>query len=337
MRSRTSGAVLAATLAFAPGVSAQHFQPIGIGCIANLEHTKISGPNATYGRLPVGRVTLGGVPFSIPESGKNIWHSVFAAGPNPRSAEVEIGIAGVTEVHTLMNTYWGVGGPSSYASIEFFGSKGARHTVALIGDSDMRDFAAYVFTNRINNTTTVQVWSDRGARLDKQKFVLPAAFATQTLTKVRFSDNGGDGMQRIFVMGLTVKSPQTPIIGQTKDLGGSCGSGGKCTVGGTLSLGARMDIQLTGADSAAQLGIVNLNAPSAPLTCGSCSILPPLLLLPAAVTKGNARVDLVIPCDRRLLAGSFDTQWLVMVTGPSPCPLVPGLSASNRVRVTIGY
>src|ERR1043165_2851670 len=43
-----------------------------------------------------------------------------------------------------------------------------------------------------------------------QKFVLPAAFATQTLTTVRFIDNGAQDFQRIWVYGLTVGTGGVP-------------------------------------------------------------------------------------------------------------------------------
>jgi len=154
--------------------------------------------------FPSGSVTLGGVPFVIPQSGNNYWHSVAATGPNPRTIDIPLGRFGVWEVHTLINTYWGAPGPTSYASLEFFGSDGAYYRKDLIGNDDIRDFNDFVFTNQINNTTTVNVVSVGPHRLDKQRIALPAEFRNQTLDTVRLSDTGGDNLQRAFLAGMTV-------------------------------------------------------------------------------------------------------------------------------------
>lgn len=154
--------------------------------------------------FPSGSVTLGGVPFVIPEQGNNYWHSVVAVGPNPRSIDIPVNRFGVSEVHTLINTYWGVPGPTSYASLEFFGSDGAYFLKELVGNEDIRDFNDFVFTNAINNTTTVNVVSVGPHRLDKQRIALPAAFHNQTLEMVKLNDFGTDNVQRVFLAGITV-------------------------------------------------------------------------------------------------------------------------------------
>lgn len=154
--------------------------------------------------FPSGSVMLGGVPFVIPQSGSNYWHSVVANGPNPRRVDIPVGRSGVGEVHTLINTYWGVPGPTSYASLEFFGSDGAYFREDLIGGEDIRDWNNFVFTNTINGTTTQNVVSIGTHRLDKQQIALPAEFRDQVLETVRLSDNGGDNVQRVFLAGLAV-------------------------------------------------------------------------------------------------------------------------------------
>ncbi len=154
--------------------------------------------------FPSGSVTLGGVPFVIPEQGVNYWHSVVAAGSNPRSIDMPVGQYAVREVHTLINTYWGQPGPTSLASVEFFGGDGAYHLKQLIGNEDIRDWNNYVFTNTINNTTTQNVVSVGPHRLDKQRIVLPAEFRDQILETVRLNDSGTDNVQRVFLAGMTV-------------------------------------------------------------------------------------------------------------------------------------
>ncbi len=179
--------------------AAPGFHMIGFGSSYN---ANISDVDAAF---PVGLVTLGGVPFNIPATGRNFWHSVSAAGPNPRSIDITPSRPGVVEVHTLINTYWGQPGPASYAWLEFFGSDGAYFRKNLIGNVDIRDFNQLFFTNNINGTTTTNVFTVGSHRLDKQRIDLPADFHDETLVKIRLSDNGSDGSTRVFLAGVTVR------------------------------------------------------------------------------------------------------------------------------------
>ena len=154
--------------------------------------------------FPQGEVVLGGVPFSIPTSGNNIWHSANAPGNNPRLIDIPVDIWRAQEVHTLINTYWGITGPSSYASLEFFGSGGAHYTKNLVGNVDIRDYNQGGYTNSINGTTTTNVVQIGGHRLDKQRIVLPPEFRTQRLVRIRLADLGANGAQRVFLSGVTV-------------------------------------------------------------------------------------------------------------------------------------
>ncbi|MCL2936618.1 MAG: hypothetical protein MGU50_08570 [Trichodesmium sp. MAG_R02] len=153
--------------------------------------------------LPCGNLELGNVPFDIPNTTNNIWHSRFASGPNPRTLTVDVGLFGVTEVHTLINTFWGQS--AGLASIEFHGSDDAYYKKTLYGNSDIRDFNEAHWTNSINNTTTVEVFSDphRPNRLDKQLIDLPVTFNDEELSTIVFKDWGDTDSQRIFVSGIT--------------------------------------------------------------------------------------------------------------------------------------
>jgi hypothetical protein len=170
--------------------------------------------SGAVGRLPEGNVVLGGVNFAIPVGGNNIWTGTAAAGAKPRILDVAINAAGVTRVHTLINTLWGERDAGARASITFLGSRGARYTVELDGNNHIRDHLWNTRTNTINGTTTRNVFltgSGQGAapgnqvRLDMQSFTLPAAFATQTLTRIRIADWGGTNYQRLMVSGITVQ------------------------------------------------------------------------------------------------------------------------------------
>jgi hypothetical protein len=161
-----------------------------------------------------GSLVLGGVPFAIQQNGLNGWNSFKSAGPNPRSLDLVVGVPDVTAVYTLINTYWGTPGPTSYATIEFFGSAGAYYERELIGGVDIRDYnsespATAAWTQTINGSTTKEVLNYNsfglGQRLDMQTFTLPTSFQGQALESIRLTDTGGDTMfQRLILSGVSV-------------------------------------------------------------------------------------------------------------------------------------
>ena len=185
--------------------------PIDLSSLAN-QRLQTLGYGAV-GMLPEGKVALGGIPFSIPVGGTNVWSGGAAIGPNPRSLDVSVNAAGATRVHTLINTLWGERSPGAMASITFYGSAGTTYTVLLDGNVHIRDYLWNSWTNSINGTSTVNVFqagSGQGiratnqVRLDMQTFILPAAFASQTLTRIRIEDFGASNLQRLVVSGITV-------------------------------------------------------------------------------------------------------------------------------------
>jgi hypothetical protein len=137
--------------------------------------------------LPTGNVDLGGIPFCIPE-GNNGWTS--SQGSGIISVNIPVNRMGIREVHTLINTSWGQVGPNT--KLEFYGDQGAYYAKSLSGNSDIRDWLNTTWTNSINNTSTINVWSGTTVtsnpgtvcRIDKQAIYLPADFAVQTLTHV---------------------------------------------------------------------------------------------------------------------------------------------------------
>src|SRR5207302_1688900 len=71
------------------------------------------------------------------------------------------------------------------------------------------------WTNEINGTSTVNVYSSGGglleeSRLDKQHVTLPSAFLGQTLTEFRLTSTGGVGISDASIQGLTVNAA-TPV------------------------------------------------------------------------------------------------------------------------------
>lgn len=170
--------------------------------------------------LPSGSVQFDDVPFDIPSNGNNYWSANAAGGPNPRMIDIPVDLPSpVSAVHTLINTLWGRPLDPTLLRIEFFGSDGAHFVKNLIGDDDVRDLVERNYTNQINNTTTVNVFTlDRSGapdlRIDKQFIELPAEFQTQMLTRIVLVDNGASELSRGILMGATAQLvPEPSAVG----------------------------------------------------------------------------------------------------------------------------
>jgi hypothetical protein len=63
-----------------------------------------------------------------------------------------------------------------------------------VGNVNVRDYNNDDNTNTINNTSTVQAWTNgEGQRLDRQEYILPPEFASQVLTSITITDTGSEG------------------------------------------------------------------------------------------------------------------------------------------------
>ena len=167
---------------------------------------------------PAGHVTLGGVPFAIPENpNNNTWYSSDVSGDHTNPLTIPVNIYGVQEVGTLIVTQWGETG--STATLEFFGGGGAYQAKVLVGDSDIRNWLndPSGWTHYINGTTTTNVYTGPSPSynnwdyyIDKQRIDLGPEFAQQTLTHIVLTDNGADYSQRAFLYGVTVGAGSRP-------------------------------------------------------------------------------------------------------------------------------
>ncbi len=132
-------------------------------------------------------------------------------------------IAHVGHVYTLINAY--TPSTSQLATIEFIGSGGATITYPLIGGEDIRDFYqdgyVNVIANGVPNVTALNAFTcndpanclgaggtgnvttgDQGNYvIDEQVYDLPAAFETQDLVRIVFTDTA-DGSNPI-LLGIT--------------------------------------------------------------------------------------------------------------------------------------
>ena len=163
-----------------------------------------TGGSAYTSLFPSSQV-FSGVPFSLQLSErKNVFNGVG-------STTISVGVFGVTDVYTLINTAWGSAG-KTVGSITFIGSS-STYAVDLIEGYNVRD---HYYGNYVNSTTasyvTQSVFGSNAARtahLDMQDFVLPTSFQSQTLTSIVFSSTGGSSGSP-FLAGLTVAAVPEP-------------------------------------------------------------------------------------------------------------------------------
>jgi len=221
--------------------------------------------------FPEGNEVLGGVPFAIEPGVNNVWWAANAPGNNPKVLTVPANVEGVTEVHTLINTAWGVANAPSRLKIEFLGAGNVTlHSVELIGNVDIRDWNNFNFTNNINNTTTTQVWSGNNHRIDKQRFVMPQAVTGSDLRAIRIVDTGDTNVQRAYVQGITlvIDQPQARTWGPS--LGGNCnaynayqtpdGTGWQNAANNAAALGSHLATISSAAENAFAYSLVGGNA-----------------------------------------------------------------------------
>jgi hypothetical protein len=121
------------------------------------------------------------------------------------------------------------------------------------------------------------------------------------------------------------------------NIGGGCGLGGTITNPVPPAVGnGFFSLQLTGADPAASVAILNINAPASPFACGPCQWVPFLLTFTVPVVGGAGGQFVPIPCNPSFVGQQVDAQWNVISPSATGCSLFPGGSLSDRLRLTFG-
>lgn len=159
---------------------------------------------------------LGGVPFDIPVGQNNAWWSDNGTPWSLSQITIPVNIFGVQEVHSLINTGWGMtGGP--YTWLEFYGTNGAYFKKDLYGDVDIRgwQYDDPKWTTNSILSPTIQVWANTRQHVDKQLITLPDIFTHETLLNIVMSDagaanNGSWNSHRAYLEGLTVAVNPVP-------------------------------------------------------------------------------------------------------------------------------
>jgi hypothetical protein len=173
----------------------------------NLSH---DGNGPTFTTMPTGNIFFDSVPFHVfPWTDSvNGWNASFASGSNPVILKIPCNKT-ITGLNLLSNTYFGQGGPNSYASVQFWGSGTKVFEKMLIGGIDIRDFNQDGWTNTINNTTTTNAWTD-AARTHRSDNIHLILSSSRHIDSILIVDNGGSFFQRTFVLAATAENSVPP-------------------------------------------------------------------------------------------------------------------------------
>lgn len=151
-------------------------------------------------------------------------------------------------------------------------------------------------------------------------------FAEQMLAGATLQD------ARVVAQPVAAEAAGAPPV----DLGGGCGLGGTAaTVGGGFVVGNdEFAMTVTGADPSAIL-FRSLGFPSSGLQCSICTLTQPLAFDFATNVAGSASTPYPVPCSAGLTGVQLEFQWVSFLTTWNPCPLAPGMSATNRLQIQL--
>jgi hypothetical protein len=197
------------TCAIAGTATAVIYHPVDF---SQYHNARIQQRFATWNHVPEGHIKLGGVPFFIPPGSNNEWN--LGAGGNLNGVtsvlDIKVHAFGTRTVYTLINSNWGTA-TGGHMLIEFFGTQGGYASADLIGNRDIRDWNLFPsFTTQINGTTTTQVHTIANGLngspdvIDMQRFDLPVEFDSQTLDRIRITDQRQIFVHSGIVSGITV-------------------------------------------------------------------------------------------------------------------------------------
>lgn len=116
----------------------------------------------------------------------------------------------------------------------------------------------------------------------------------------------------------------------------SCVGGGTAGTNGPFSPGnAAFRFTLSGGDPVAPFAILLLSAGNlAPVTCG-CTFTQSLASFAMPAVAGSAEHLFPLPPAPTLLGFELEYQWLLFGSAVSPCALLPNITVSDRVRLTM--
>jgi hypothetical protein len=207
---KTLGPIALLFVACAPSAFAS-FTPVSIESQTNADIRTYTG-GSNYPVAPTS-ITVATVPFELDTKGGQANSlGVIQGLPQGSTFIINTVIVDPTTIYTLMNSAFGVSG-ENIGSIEFKGAGGADAIFQIVEGDNIRDHFNGVFNNSATNIVANAFLNgsqdpNGPDRLDMQTFVLPASFASDTLTEIIFSSstNAGDPNGEPFLAAVTAQT-----------------------------------------------------------------------------------------------------------------------------------
>jgi hypothetical protein len=84
------------------------------------------------------------------------------------------------------------------------------------------------------------------------------------------------------------------------------------------------------------LAFLSIGFPGNELVCGLCVLTNPVAIQYVPTINGGHGCAMPVSCNPAFVGLNLSAQWLVFGTPPTPCPQAPGLSATDRLHLTLG-
>jgi hypothetical protein len=193
------------------GQAQADFIPVPIDSLTNGDlRTYTNGTNYPIAPtiLNVGGVDFSLVPFGMAPNSLGLIQTPVG----PSLFTISTNIFGPNTVYTLINSAFGEFGAVN-GRLEFVGTGGAFASFDLTQGFNIRDHFNGFFNNIVTDPTIVTANFGGDVRLDRQTFVLPASFSTQTLTEIRLvgTNSGNPGEGEAFLAAATVQTPASAV------------------------------------------------------------------------------------------------------------------------------
>ena len=183
-----------------------HFNAFEQGTSLANSDLRGSGNGQDYPIAPT-TLTVGGVDFAlVPEGTSTTSLGIIQTNG---SFDIPVNIAGATTLYTLINSIWGTPG-DTVGTVEVKGTGGADAVFNLVEGTNIRDYNNDGFENSVAAGTPSASFGNGQVRLDRQTFVLPAAFATARITDIIFNGTGGYPQGSPFMAAATVATSSGP-------------------------------------------------------------------------------------------------------------------------------
>ena len=168
------------------------------------------------GTFPTGARSYSSIPFQFGAAGANdFWNGNHDHLTGNVAVNISLSQERTQKVHTVMSTLWGPSLPN-LITLEFFGQGGSYYREDWSGFEQIRSIAKGIFLNSTSSPNTHEIHyefvnTDTQFWHDRQEITLPESFLTDTLVNFKITDRGGQGLQRVALLAVTLESAPAPV------------------------------------------------------------------------------------------------------------------------------